>query len=132
MSQKLFDELGSLQRAVMDVLWEKDEATVAQMRELLGGTKKPAYTTVLTVLQKLEKAGWAKHRADGRTYIYSTKRSRETEGTKSLKGYLDRVFQGNPLLLFEHLMDDERIDSQTLDTLKKMIDNKHKERSNHA
>ena len=132
MTQKLFDELGSLQRAVMGVLWEKDEATVAEVRETLGRSKKSAYTTVLTVLQKLEKAGWAKHRADGRTYIYSAKRSRESEGTKSLKGFVDRVFQGDPLLLFEHLMDDDSIDRETLSALKKMIDDKHKERSNHA
>ncbi len=132
MNRMLFDELGSLQRAVMDVLWEKEQATVAQVRETLGGSKIPAYTTVLTVLQKLEKKGWVLHRAEGRTYIYSANRSRETEGTKSLKSYVDRVFQGNPLLLFEHLMDDERIDNEKLTALKKMIDNKHKERSNHA
>lgn len=132
MTRMLFDELGSLQRAVMNVLWEMDQATVAQVRQTLGGSKIPAYTTVLTVLQKLEKKGWVRHRAEGRTYIYSAKRSRETEGTKSLKGFVDRVFQGNPLLLFEHLMDDERIDNETLNALKKMIDDKHKERSNHA
>lgn len=132
MTRMLFDELGSLQRAVMNVLWEKDQATVAQVRQTLGGSKIPAYTTVLTVLQKLEKKGWVRHRAEGRTYIYSAKPSRQTEGTKSLKGYVDRVFQGNPLLLFEHLMDDERIDNETLNALKKMIDDKHKERSKHA
>ncbi len=127
-ARKRFDELGSLQRAVMEVVWEKGHASVSDVRRALGGSKRPAYTTVLTVLQKLEKAGWVKHRSEGRTYIYSAKRSRVDEGARSLKGYVDRVFQGDPLLLFEHLMDDDRLDDETLATLRTMIDDKRRER----
>ena len=127
-TRKLFDELGSLQRAVMEVVWEKGQASVSDVRRALGRSKRPAYTTVLTVLQKLEKAGWVKHRSEGRMYIYSAKRSREDEGAKSLKGYLDRVFQGDPLVLFEHLMDDDRLDDETLAALRAMIDDKRRER----
>ena len=127
-ARKRFDELGSLQRAVMEVVWEKGEGSVSDVRQALGGSKRPAYTTVLTVLQKLEKAGWVKHRNEGRTYIYSAKRSRVDEGARSLKGYVDRVFQGDPLVLFEHLMDDDRLDDETLSTLRTMIDDKRRER----
>ena len=112
----------------MEVVWEKGHASVSDVRRALGRTKQPAYTTVLTVLQKLEKAGWVKHRSEGRTYIYSAKRSREDEGARSLKGYVDRVFQGDPLVLFEHLMDDDRLDDKTLATLRTMIDDKRRER----
>ena len=131
-TRKLFDELGSLQRAVMEVVWEKGEASVSDVRRALGRSKRSAYTTVLTVLQKLEKAGWVKHRSEGRTYIYSAKRSREDEGARSLKGYLDRVFQGDPLVLFEHLMDDYRLDDETLTALRKMIDAKRRERESNV
>ncbi|MCZ6445592.1 MAG: BlaI/MecI/CopY family transcriptional regulator [Planctomycetota bacterium] len=131
-TRKLFDELGSLQRAVMEVVWEKGEASVSDVRRALGRSKRSAYTTVLTVLQKLEKAGWVKHRSEGRTYIYSAKRSREDEGARSLKGYLDRVFQGDPLVLFEHLMDDYRLDDETLTALRKMIDDKRRERESNV
>ncbi|MCZ6651998.1 MAG: BlaI/MecI/CopY family transcriptional regulator [Planctomycetota bacterium] len=131
-TRKLFDELGSLQRAVMEVVWEKGEASVSDVRRALGRSKRSAYTTVLTVLQKLDKAGWVKHRSEGRTYIYSAKRSREDEGARSLKGYLDRVFQGDPLVLFEHLMDDYRLDDETLTALRKMIDDKRRERESNV
>ncbi len=112
----------------MEVVWDKGEGSVSDVRRALGGSKRPAYTTVLTVLQKLEKAGWVKHRSEGRTYIYSARRSREVEGAKSLRGYVDRVFQGDPLVLFEHLMDDDRLDDETLSALRAMIDDKRRER----
>ena len=127
-TRKRFDELGSLQRAVMEVVWEKGHASVSDVRKALGGSKRPAYTTVLTVLQKLEKAGWVKHRSEGRTYIYSAKRSRVDEGARSLKGYVDRVFQGDPLVLFEHLMDDDRLDEEPRSALRAMNDDKRRER----
>ncbi len=127
MSHRLFDELGSLQRAVIQVLWNRGEASVSEVREALEGEKQPAYTTVLSVLQKLEKAGWVGHRAEGRTYIYSAERSREREGTKAARGFVDRVFGGNPVQLFEHLLGDERLDDDAIGELQRMIDGKRKE-----
>ena len=68
MTRKRLDELGSLQLAVMEVLWKKGEGSVQSVREALARKKKsPAYTTILSVLQKLEKAGWVGHRAEGRS-----------------------------------------------------------------
>ena len=53
------DDLGALQRAVMEIVWELGEATVNQVRDKLGRRKPLAYTTVLTVMQKLDKVGLA-------------------------------------------------------------------------
>ncbi len=126
MTRKRLDELGSLQQAVMEVVWE-GEATVEQVRKALPGT--PAYTTVLSVLQKLEKAGWVRHRADGRAYIYSPLRSRRQEGSSSLWRFIDGVFRGDPMQLFEHLIEGDRLDDEDLDALRTMIDARCRERS---
>jgi predicted transcriptional regulator len=129
MSRKRLDELGSLQQAVMDVIWERGEATVEEVRGALRGRRRPAYTTVLSVLQKLEKAGWLKHRAEGRAYVYSAKRSRRQEGSSALWKFVDGVFRGDPTLLFEHLIEGDRLGDADLAALRKMIDAKRKERS---
>ena len=71
MSGKLLDDLGQLQRAVIEVVWELGEASVHQVRDRLRQRKELAYTTVLTAMQKLEKAGWLRHRTEGKVYIYS-------------------------------------------------------------
>ena len=128
-SPRRLDELGSLQQAVMEVLWAQGEATVEQVRAALGGEKQSAYTTVLSVLQKLEKASWVGHRAEGRTYVYAAARSREQAGVNALWKFVDGVFRGDPLLLFEHLIDGDRLDDGDLTAIRKMIDEKRQDKS---
>jgi predicted transcriptional regulator len=127
MSRKRIDELGSLQRSVMEVIWNRGESTVHEVRDALDRDPQPAYTTVLTVLQKLEKAGWVAHRRDGRTYVYQAARSREQEGSTSLRSFMNRVFSGDPMLLFQHLIEDENLDDADLARLRVMLDEKTKE-----
>ena len=78
-------------------------------------------------MQKLEKAGWLTHREVGRAYVYRATRSREEEGKNSLRRFIDKVFGGQPLVLFQHLLDDEEISAKDLAALKKMIDQRRKE-----
>ena len=57
MAKKSLDDLGELQRAVIEIVWDLGQASVHQVRRQLSRKKKLAYTTVLTAMQKLEKAG---------------------------------------------------------------------------
>ncbi len=95
----------------------------------MGGTKQPAYTTILSVLQKLERSGWVCHRSEGRSYVYSAARSRSAEGAKSLRSFLDGVFRGDPTALFQHLIDDERVTDEELTELQRMIDQRRRKGS---
>ena len=128
MRVKLLDDLGELQRAVIEVVWELGEASVHQVREKLGRKKKPAYTTILTAMQKLEKAGWLRHRSEGKVYVYLPTRTREEAGATSVRKFLDRIFDGNALLMFQHLMRQDKLSDAELGELRQMIDDKRKER----
>jgi predicted transcriptional regulator len=70
--------LGELEREVMNVLWDAGEAlTVRQVHERFAGRRDLAYTTVMTVLDRLAKKGVvAQARAD-RAYRYSAVQTRE-------------------------------------------------------
>ena len=116
-----FDELGELQQAILEVLWARSEATVQAVRESLHRKKTPAYTTVLSILQKLEKNGWISHRVDGRSYVYKPRITHATERTRSLRALLDRLFGGDPMHLFEHLLKDPRIADGDIAKIRKMI-----------
>jgi predicted transcriptional regulator len=128
MSRKSIDDLGELQKAVMEATWDLGEATVQQVREAIGGAKPPAYTTILSVMQKLEKAGWLRHRAEGRAYVYIPTRSRREVGASSLRSFIVKVFRGDPLLMFQHLIDDESLSDGDLEALRAMIDARRKEK----
>ena len=127
MSDKRLDDLGKLQRAVIEAVWELGEASVHQVRKRLKRRKKPAYTTILTAMQKLEKAGWLRHRAEGKVYIYTPTRTREEAGAHSARKFIERVFGGDALLMFQHLMRQSKLSDGELRELRKMIDEKRKE-----
>lgn len=128
MSGKLLDDLGQLQRAVIEVVWELGEANVHQVRERIGRKKKLAYTTILTAMQKLEKAGWLQHRTEGKVYVYAPTRTREQAGATSVRKFMERIFDGNALLMFQHLVRQSELSDDELQELRKMIDRRRKER----
>ncbi len=125
--RKRLDELGSLQQAVMEVIWDRGEATVQEVREALAD-RRPAYTTVLSVLQKLERSRWVSHREKGRAYVYTAARSRQQEGSSALWTFIDGVF-GDPMLALQHLIDADRLSDEELSELRRLIDARRKERS---
>lgn len=127
MAKRSLDDLGELQSAVMNAVWDLGEATVVQVRDRLAADKELAYTTVLSVLQKLEKAGWLMHRTDGRSYVYLPKRSRDDAGKSALRQFTERLFGGDPLVVFEHLLDDDRLTAAELAELRKMLERRRKE-----
>ncbi|MBW8041191.1 MAG: BlaI/MecI/CopY family transcriptional regulator [Planctomycetes bacterium] len=128
MSRQSPDDLGHLQRAVLEIVWQLGQATVHQVREKLPRRRKLAYTTVLTALQNLEKAGWLRHKTQGKSYIYLPARTRAQAGANSLTRLLKRAFDGDPFLMFQHLIKDGSLKDTQLQTLKKMIDEKRKEK----
>ncbi len=125
---KHLDDLGDLQAAVMEAVWKLREATVEQVRSKIRRAKPPAYTTVLTVMQKLEKAGWLEHRREGRAYVYNATRTRSEQGSLSLQRFVKRVFGGDAKRMLQHLLETEELSQTDLVEIRKMIDQRRKEK----
>ena len=127
MSEKILG-LGTLQSEVMELVWEREEATVAQLVEAIGKRRPVTYTTVLSAVQKLAKKGWLKHRSEGRAYVYSAARQRTEVGRSKLGELLKTAFSGNPSLLLSNLIDEARLSDTDLAELRKLIDERRKEK----
>ncbi|WP_068276857.1 BlaI/MecI/CopY family transcriptional regulator [Aldersonia kunmingensis] len=70
--------LGELEKAVMDHLWSTDEPqTVRQVHEALSARRELAYTTVMTVLQRLAKKHLVTQQRDDRAHRYSPVNGRD-------------------------------------------------------
>jgi BlaI family penicillinase repressor len=126
MRRKSIDDLGKLQNSVMEAVWSLGEATTRQVWEQLNRRRPLAYTSVLSIMQRLEKTGWLSHRVEGRTYVYEATLSREQEGRRSLKDFIQKVFHGDSQVVFQHLIEDEALGEQDLLALRRMIDQKRK------
>jgi BlaI family transcriptional regulator, penicillinase repressor len=121
--------LGSLQSEVMEFVWQNGEATVSQMLEAICRKRSITYTTVLSAVQKLQKKGWLKYRPAGRAYVYFATRNREEVGGRTLKELLKSTFGGDPRLLLTSLLDDARLSDAELIELRKLIEERRKEKS---
>ncbi|MBV9205452.1 MAG: BlaI/MecI/CopY family transcriptional regulator [Actinobacteria bacterium] len=85
------NRLGDLERAIMDVLWETDSALT--VREVSAGLteRNLAHTTVMTVLDRLAKKGFARRERDGRAWRYRPAATRETYVTELMLTALDQT-----------------------------------------
>jgi predicted transcriptional regulator len=124
------DQLGELQRLVLETVWELGEATVHEVRDRLARKRELAYTTVLSVMQKLEKAGWLNHRSEGRRHVYFATHTREDAGQHSLRRFVSRLFKGDNRAVLQHLLEDENLTDDELMEFRKMIDRRRKELKN--
>ena len=85
------NRLGELERAIMDVLWETPEPlTVRQVSGQLT-ERDLAHTTVMTVLDRLAKKGFARRERDGRAWRYRAAESREAYVTELMLNALDQT-----------------------------------------
>ena len=127
MSRQPLDHLGELQRAVMESVWQLGEASVRQVWKQVCQKKDLAYTTVLTAMQRLEHAGWLRHRLEGKKNVYTPTRTREQAGVKSTQNFIQRMYEGNAFLMFQHLVDEGELNDQELMKLRSLIDSRRKE-----
>lgn len=113
--------LGDLQTAIMRVLWEQGEAGVAEVHQVLEPERGLAFTTIATMLSKMEKKGVVAHRAEGRRFLYRPLVT-EKEVRRSMVGELaDRLFGGDAAAMVSHLLAEHDIDPDELTQLRALI-----------
>jgi predicted transcriptional regulator len=85
--------LGELERVVMDTLWERDEpASVREIARALADRdtdRDLAYTTVMTVLDRLAKKGFLRRERSGRAWLYTPSASRDAYVARLMLDALD-------------------------------------------
>ena len=113
--------LADLQMAIMQVLWEKGEVTVAQVRESLLPGRELAYTTVGTMLAKMEQKGQVTHRVDARVNVYKPTIKPDQVKRRMLADLADRLFAGDVTDLVCCLLDGVDVSPDDLAELKRLI-----------
>lgn len=117
--------LTELQLEIMGVLWDRGEATVEEVREGLGPERELAYTTLSTLLTRLERRGVVTRRKEGRRYVYepAVEAQRVRRSVVSEIGDVaDRLFAGDVAELVSHLLADSDVDAEDLARVRAMID----------
>jgi len=84
-------------------LWRLGEGTVHDVRKSVSKERILAYTTVMTLLDRLEKRGYVTRRKPGRSYLYRPKADRDTLRAHALKELLESFFEGSPEVLLRYM-----------------------------
>jgi BlaI family penicillinase repressor len=120
-------KLADLQLAIMQVLWDREEAAVAEVREALEPRHSVAHTTVATMLSRMEADGYVAHRSEGRANIYRPKLGREDAGQSMVSDMAERLFRGDRAQMMTHLLAGSEITPDELARLKKLVRDKESE-----
>lgn len=121
MSQPKLHRLGDLQLRILKVLWARGEATVTDIREALPGGADLAYTTVATMLRKLEARGLVQHRVEGRAFRYRATVAEDQVSRGAVAHLLDRLFGGSLEALVSHLLTSREVSRDELTRLEQLI-----------
>lgn len=113
--------LGKLELEVMKLIWDKGEATVRDAWEKLYPERGLAYTTVATVMRKLESKGFLKHDEKDRTYIYRPLVDHDKISQGMLREMIDGLFDGSAAKLVTTLIQGEHLTERDLNQIQRII-----------
>ena len=112
--------LGNLQLAIMRALWSGGPATVADVQRSLSD-RALAYTTVATMLRKMEERGLVAHDKHGRTFVYRPLVQQDDVRQGMAGDLLDRLFAGSVSSLVSHLLSQRDVGREELEKLESLI-----------
>jgi BlaI family transcriptional regulator, penicillinase repressor len=112
--------------AVLKLLWERSSGgTVRELQAILReqeADKNWAYTTVQTLLTRLEEKGFVESDKTGLAHIYRAKVSREELLHRRLSDLADQLCEGTASPLVLALVEGGRFSSEEIDQLRKLLD----------
>lgn len=113
--------LGDLQLRIMKILWRGEPAGVSAVHEELSSETPLAYTTVATMLRKMEARGLVKHEKLGRRFVYSAAVPAEAVTRSMANDVIDRLFEGSLAGMVSHLLSTREVSAGELRELEKLI-----------
>lgn len=128
MARKRSPHLTEAELRLMDVLWDRGSATVAEVAEALPQELGLAYNTVLTTLRILEEKGYVAHtkREEARAFVYQPVVGRDEAGRSAVRYLVSRFFRNSPELLVLNLLEDEQLDEKELSRIRQLISEESK------
>ena len=108
--------------AIMKVIWRLEKATVRDVYEVLRDSRHIAYTTVMTMMNILETKGYLKKEKADRAYLYRPAKPERKVISSMVREFVNRVFDGAPRPLLQHLVKDGRLTEEERRELMRLIE----------
>ncbi len=114
-------DLTPAQLELMQLVWERGEVSASDAHEALAARRPVAPTTVMTLLQRLERRGWLVHRVEGRAHVYRAAKDKQRSVGAILRRLRDVAFGGSIESLVASLLDAGDVSADEIRRLKKRL-----------
>jgi predicted transcriptional regulator len=121
-SKKELPPLSEAQLEIMHVVWDGGEVTVTGVWEVLAKRRAVSRNTVLTLMDRLEKKGWLKRRADGQTHHYTAAAPRAATLGQVVHRLVDAAFAGSADALVLALLEGRGVSDEEALRIRQLID----------
>ncbi len=127
MAQKKMTKMSPAEMVILAMVWELGQATVQEVYLKLSAKKQTAYSTVQTLLRRLENKGYLKHRIQGKAHQYYACVKKDVVVSRAVNDFVNRLFGGDPIPLLIHMAEKGNIkkgsiNSEDLEKLKELVD----------
>lgn len=114
--------LSETQLSIMRALWHNDEADTQTVCDVLADERRNlAYTTVATLLKRLEKRGLIAHRKEGRKQVFRARVSEAEVRDSMVSEFVGSLFRGDTGALVSHLIRQHEVTHEDLDEIEQLI-----------
>lgn len=114
--------LSENQLEIMDVVWDRGEATLGDIWGELSQERPVAKNTIQTLLSRLVDKGWLTTRSEGKTFHYSATRMRESTLANVVQKLVETAFKGSTEGLVMALLDGREISKVEADRIRELIE----------
>ncbi|WP_165070829.1 BlaI/MecI/CopY family transcriptional regulator [Paludisphaera rhizosphaerae] len=115
-------ELSEAQMEIMGVVWDRGEATVADVWKVLSSRRRVARSTVVTMLTRLQEKGWLSCDDDGHAFRYRATQPRATTLNTIVSKLVDTAFGGSAENLVMALLHGRGVSKAEAAEIRRMID----------
>ncbi len=102
---------------ILQVLWNKESATVREVHDEILKSKEAGYTTTLKLMQIMFEKGLVKRDSSSKTHIYQPAVSRENTQNLLLNKMIDSLFAGSPAQLVMQALGNHKASKEELDEI---------------
>ncbi|MBI2797528.1 MAG: BlaI/MecI/CopY family transcriptional regulator [Gemmatimonadetes bacterium] len=115
-------QLTELQLAIVRLLWERGEATVADIWEALHEERGLAQSTLATILSRLERREVVTHRTQSRQFVYRALITEADARHSMVSELTQRLFEGDVPALVSHLLTAQDVSPGDLKRIRAMLE----------
>ncbi|HEX8251197.1 MAG TPA: BlaI/MecI/CopY family transcriptional regulator [Pyrinomonadaceae bacterium] len=106
---------------ILAVLWERGQATVREVHEIIDHRKPGAYTTVLKLMQIMHEKGLVERDDSSKAHVYRARQSQDETQKTLVSDLLEKAFRGSALRLVQHVLESKPASREELTEIRKLI-----------